>query len=227
MSLEDLRRQYTLGGLKEDDVPNQPLELFAEWMTSALDNAPADWIEPYAMTLATSTSIGEVSARIVLLRGYGEAGFMFYTSYESQKALQIEANSKCALVFYWGYLERQIRVSGSVSRVSREQSESYFHKRPRGSQISAVVSRQSQPIRSRDELEVAVHEFKKQIGDDTVPLPSNWGGYCVCPQEIEFWQGRKNRLHDRLVYSRVDASSANKASGDNAASHWATRRISP
>lgn len=214
MSLEELRRQYTMGGLAEDEMPDQPLELFDSWLRSALDNAPADWVEPYAMTLATSDASGTLSARIVLLRGYNENGFVFYTNYESQKGLQLEANPQAALVFYWGYLERQVRITGTVAKVDRDKSDNYFHKRPRGSQIGASVSKQSTVVSGREELEAAVQKFEREIGEDDVPLPPFWGGYCVAPLEIEFWQGRKNRLHDRLVYGRKDDA-------------WQLRRLSP
>lgn len=214
MSLEDLRRQYTMGGLTEESAPGNPIELFGDWMTIALENAPADWVEPYAMTLSTSDTEGNLSSRVVLLRGYDEAGFVFYTNYESAKGQQLKSHPQAALVFYWGYLERQVRVVGSVSKVSRELSESYFHKRPRGSQIGANVSRQSQTIASREELEAAVANFEAEVGDGPVPLPEDWGGYCVMPQRIEFWQGRKNRLHDRLVYRRNDSG-------------WLRQRLSP
>lgn len=217
MSLEDLRRQYTMGGLDESSVPSNPMELFSEWMTSALDNAPVDWVEPYAMTLATTTSTGEVSARIVLLRGFdAEGGFTFYTNYESAKGQQLAANNSAALVFYWGYLERQIRITGSVEKVSRELSQSYFQKRPRGSQIGASVSRQSQPIPNRKSLEDKVADFEKQIGEETIELPEFWGGYRLVANAIEFWQGRQNRLHDRLTWCR--------ASPDET---WQLQRLSP
>ena len=214
MSLEELRRQYTMGGLDESMAPAMPLDLFAEWMQSALDNAPADWVEPYAMTLATSTSDGLPTARVVLLRGFDEAGFVFYTNYESQKGAQIESNPHAALVFYWGYLERQVRITGSISRVSRDLSKTYFHKRPRGSQISASVSRQSVTVSGRDELEAKVNEFAASVGEQEVPLPDFWGGYRLQPAKIEFWQGRQNRLHDRLEYILKDGA-------------WELRRLSP
>lgn len=215
MSLEELRRQYTMGGLNEAEASTDPFELFSNWLDTAMKNAPADWVEPYAMTLATATPTGQVSARIVLLRGFDPQGFVFYTNYESRKGEEIAANPRAALVFYWGYLERQVRINGSVQKVSRELSEAYFQKRPRGSQIGAAVSRQSAVIQSREELEAAVSGFKAKFGDGKVPLPPSWGGYRVIPDEIEFWQGRENRLHDRLVYHR--------GSGQT----WTRNRLSP
>lgn len=202
MSLEDLRRQYTMGGITKANLPERPLALFAEWMQTALDQAPAEWIEPYAMTLATASTDGQVSARTVLLRGYDDQGFVFYTSYDSHKGSQLAENSNCSLVFYWGYLERQVRIRGVAGKIPTEQSNAYFQKRPRGSQIGATVSRQSQPLQNREELELAVQQFEAKIGDGAISLPPTWGGYCVSPTAVEFWQGRRNRLHDRIVYQR-------------------------
>ena len=215
MSLEDLRRQYTMGGLNLNELPQEPISLFSDWMQTALQQAPYEWVEPYAMTLATSDLNGSVTARIVLLRGFDEAGFVFYSNYGSAKGKQLAVNGDAALVFYWGYLERQVRVNGVVSKVSREQSEAYFKKRPRGSQISASVSRQSEDVESREQLEGQVRAFEAELGDSNVPLPDDWGGYLVKPLEIEFWQGRQNRLHDRIVY-RCDELNG-----------WSRRRIAP
>ena len=216
MSLEELRRQYTICGLSESNLPSNPLGLFSTWLEVAMEHAPADWIEPYAMTLATSTPTGQVSARMVLLRGFDEKGFVFYTNYDSRKGAELAANNNSALVFYWGYLERQVRVTGTATKVERALSAEYFRQRPRGSQIGASVSRQSTVIQSRDELELAVSGFKAELGEGTVPLPEFWGGYRVFPYEIEFWQGRENRLHDRLVYARKDEGHS-----------WELKRLSP
>lgn len=215
MSLEDLRRQYTMGGLSESSLPTEPDSLFGDWMQTALKNAPAEWIEPYAMTLATADPSGDVSARIVLLRGHDADGFVFFTNYESEKGIQLAANPKASLVFYWGYLERQVRVTGTVEKVSRQQSEAYFHKRPRGSQMGAVVSQQSKPLANRESLEASIQQLAIKLGDGEVPLPDAWGGYRLCHERIEFWQGRQNRLHDRIVYART------------ASNTWNVNRLSP
>ena len=167
------------------------------------------------MTLATSTPTGDVSARIVLLRGFDENGFVFYTDYQSRKGRELAANRHAALVFYWGYLERQVRITGSIDRVSRELSEAYFHQRPRGSQIGASVSRQSEVISGRDVLESAFAEFASQVGDGEIPLPEFWGGYRLAACEIEFWQGRQDRLHDRIIY---------QLENDHL---WSLKRLSP
>ena len=215
MSLADLRRQYTLAGLHESDLPSDPITAFGDWLQTALDNVPAEWIEPYAMTLATSKLDGNVSARIVLLRGFDQQGFVFYTNYESRKGRELEDNPHAALVFHWDYLERQVRIEGTVSRVERELSENYFHRRPRGSQLGAAVSKQSAELGSREELESAVQKFESTLPDGApVPLPEFWGGYRVAPTTIEFWQGRENRLHDRLIYRRRE-------------SDWERQRLSP
>lgn len=215
MSLDELRRQYTMGGLDEAGAPGEPIALFTDWMQIALDNAPADWVEPYAMTLATAVG-ADVTARIVLLRGFDHDGFVFYTNYESAKGAQLAENPSAALVFHWGYLERQVRITGSVERVNRELSETYFHKRPRGSQIGAVVSRQSERIQSRDRLEQAARQLESELDGQPVPLPDFWGGYRVRPLQMEFWQGRENRLHDRLTYTR-----------ETEQAEWRLGRLSP
>ena len=214
MSFEDLRRQYTLDGLLESGAAASPVDQFNGWMQAALDSAPAEWVEPYAMTLSTSDNGGQVSSRIVLLRGFDEEGFVFYTNYESQKGKALKSHPQAALLFYWGYLERQVRVSGNVSRIDHKQSEAYFHRRPRASQISASISRQSERVASREELETAAQKMADALGEDPVPLPDFWGGYRLVPDRFEFWQGRADRLHDRLVYEQT-------------AEGWARFRVSP
>ena len=215
MSLEDLRRQYALHGLSEVDLPKRPLEFFSQWMQTAVDHAFADWVEPYAMTLATSSVGGVASVRIVLLRGFDEMGFVFYTNYDSRKGKELAENPQASLVFYWGYLERQVRITGCVGKIDRSLSETYFRQRPRGSQISAAISDQSETVSGRDELEQRAQQLESELAGQEVPIPENWGGYRLEPVEIEFWQGRPNRLHDRILYKRDDQS------------NWSIARLNP
>ena len=204
MSLENLRRQYTTAGLNESEFDPNPIAQFREWFDELLANVPVSWFEPNAMTLATASSSGDVTARVVLLKGVDEDGFTFFTNYESTKGQQLAENPQAALVMHWPFLERQVRVQGDVTKVPRKQSERYFHARPRQSQISAAISAQSSQIKSREALEALFQQFESELGDGPVPLPENWGGYCLAPSHIEFWQGRENRLHDRILYSKVD-----------------------
>jgi pyridoxamine 5'-phosphate oxidase len=209
MNLAELRKSYTRGGLDESTASTDPFEQFALWFEQASKSGNP---EPNAMALATVSASGVPSVRTVLLKGAGLDGFIFYTNYESRKAADLEENPRAALLFYWPELERQVRISGYVSRVSREESEAYFHTRPRGHQIGAWASRQSSVVESRQALEAAVPQFAE---DQPIPLPPFWGGYRLAPESFEFWQGRPDRLHDRLEYVR-------KADGT-----WARRRLSP
>lgn len=188
--------------LEEANAPDDPLALFERWFDEARE---ADLVDATAMTLATADAEGRPSARIVLLKGYGADGFRFYTNYESRKGRELEANPFAALAFWWDRLERQVRVRGPVQRLPAAVSDDYFETRPRGSQIGAHASPQSRTIEGRARLEDAVAELSERFGDGPVPRPAHWGGYAVVPEEVEFWQGRENRLHDRLRYTRADA----------------------
>ncbi len=185
-----------------DDPPvliawDDPFEHFAQWMQDAL---AADFIEPCAMTLATANANGRPSARQVLLKSYDRNGFVFYTNYDSRKSLDIKTNPFVSAVIWWDKLHRQIRVEGSVVKANAELSDSYFASRPRGSQISAWVSPQSQPISGREELVKRVADMTQELRNQPIPRPEFWGGYRINPVRIEFWQGRRDRLHDRLRY---------------------------
>ena len=195
-----LRQEYTRTGLDEFNAAPDPIEQFRGWFDDAL---AADLHEPNAMTLATATPEGRPSARTVLIKGFDERGFVFYTNYGGRKARELEANPQCALVFYWGELERQVRVEGRAGRVSEEESDAYFTSRPRGSQLGAWASEQSRPVEDRGTLERRLRELEREYEGREVPRPPFWGGYRVEPETVEFWQGRENRLHDRLLYCRL------------------------
>lgn len=213
-TLADLREQYVQAELTVAHVADDPIEQFRRWFNDAVD---AELDEPNAMTLATAAPDGSPSARIVLLKGLDQRGFMFYTNYESRKALELEQNPKAALVFGWIRLERQVRVEGTVERLSDDESTEYFEDRPRGSQLGAWASPQSQVVENREVLEQNLEEVKREYDEtESVPRPPHWGGFVVDPTQIEFWQGRPNRLHDRLRYRR-----------DTPDDEWILERLAP
>jgi pyridoxamine 5'-phosphate oxidase len=204
------RIDYGLACLAEDSCDSNPIRQFERWLKDA---QAADFKEPTAMVLATVGAAGP-SARVVLLKEVNDDGFVFYTNYESRKGQDLKTNPNCALTFYWGELERQVRVEGRAEPVGREKSAKYFKSRPRVSQLGALASRQSAVIGSRAELEERVSELGARYAEN-IPVPENWGGYCVRPERIEFWQGRANRLHDRIRYRREGAA------------NWRVERLSP
>jgi pyridoxamine 5'-phosphate oxidase len=196
MSVGSLRREYRGEPLTEASAAADPFEQFARWF----EQARATEADPTAMTLATATPDGRPSARMVLLKGVDARGFVFYTNYDSRKAGELDVTHRAALLFYWAGLERQVRIEGDVSRVTEAESDLYFASRPLESQWSAHASPQSRAIDSRESLEVAVSRVRERFGD-AVPRPAGWGGFRVSPDAFEFWQGRENRLHDRLAYA--------------------------
>ncbi|MBF2005563.1 MAG: pyridoxamine 5'-phosphate oxidase [Chlorogloeopsis fritschii C42_A2020_084] len=211
-TLADLRKDYTLQGLSENDIDPNPFIQFQKWFDQALD---AQLPEPNAMAVATATPDGKPSARMVLLKDFDERGFVFFTNYNSQKGQELAENPQAALVFWWAELERQVRIAGYVEKVSEQESDEYFQSRPFNSRLGAWASHQSEVIASREELEQRLQALQAKYENQDIPRPPYWGGLRVIPTEIEFWQGRPSRLHDRLLYTRLDEHS------------WKIERLSP
>ena len=212
MSLADLRKDYSLAGLTEKDLARDPFRQFDKWFQEA---GAAKIAEPNAMTLATVGRDGRPSARTVLLKGVDGRGFVFYTNYESHKGRDLEVNPRAALVFPWVAQERQVLIEGAVTKVTREESEAYFHSRPLPSQLGAWASAQSTIVSGRAVMEDSLKALEKKYAGQTVPLPPHWGGYRLNPETVEFWQGRRSRLHDRLRYRREKDGS------------WTVERLAP
>ena len=212
MSIDEIRERYSQAGLSETALNPDPILQFEQWLQEA---AAAGVFEPGAACLATASRQGESSARMVLLKGVEESGFIFFTNYGSPKARDLAENPQAALVVAWVELARQVRISGSVERISREQSARYFETRPAGSRLSAWASHQSEVIDSRQVLEERMQRLRTRFGDGEIPLPPFWGGYCLSPTRIEFWQGRPDRLNDRLRYRR------------QAEAQWVLERLAP
>ncbi|MBV6644617.1 MAG: pyridoxamine 5'-phosphate oxidase [Cyclobacteriaceae bacterium] len=211
MDIASLRKEYVQDELEIESTPTDPFELFQKWFQQA---SKADVLEPNAMILSTVSEAKKPTQRTVLLKAYDSNGFVFYTNYTSRKAKQIEGNNQVCLLFPWYALERQVTVTGRAQKVSKAQSLKYFTSRPKGSQLGAWVSHQSEVISTRSLLEAKLDEMKRKFKEGEIPLPDFWGGYRVIPDSIEFWQGRQNRLHDRIFYELADGN-------------WNKSRLSP
>ncbi len=211
-NLHDFRKDYKRDTLSRDDMSDNPIVQFELWMKDAITSEAV--AEPNAMTLVTSTPDGKPSARVVLLKNFNEEGFVFYTNYESRKAIELTDNPYASIVFDWHVMERQVRIEGVAKRVSEEESDKYFYSRPKGSQLGAWVSPQSTFIDGRKELEARQTKIESEFKEKPITRPPHWGGFVVEPHTIEFWQGRQSRLHDRMIYIKT---------GDE----WMLRRLAP
>lgn len=233
MAIADLRREYKKGELNREDLGDDPIQQFRAWFTQAQPSGNRLWkiaigfykwfqlvlgsnpIEPNVMTLATADASGRPSARTILLKGVDPRGFIFFTNYESRKGHELAENPAAALVFYWSELERQVCISGTVSKLPETESETYFKSRPRRSRIAAWASAQTSVLSDRSQLQAQFAEIEKRFASNDVPLPPFWGGYLLTPERIEFWQGRPSRMHDRFRYAR------------DASGNWKIERLSP
>ena len=212
MDLSDFRKQYTKGRLIASEVPPNPIILFRDWFDEVQSKGKEQ--ETNAMTLSTQQSDGGVASRVVLLKEVSDEGFVFYTNYNSSKGQSIEHNNRVCISFFWQSMERQVIIQGTATKLPSEASDQYFQSRPRGSQLGAHVSNQSEVIESRSTLENRLKSLEDQYKNQPIPRPTHWGGYEVSPHSIEFWQGRTNRLHDRLVYKQKSST-------------WVIERLSP
>lgn len=209
--IHNIRTEYIKAELHEEQVSKNVIEQFSSWFDEARN---AEVMEPNAMTLATTDADGQVDARTVLLKDIDKEGFVFFSNYTSKKGQEMQNNNKVALLFFWPELERQVRILGKVSKISSPESEEYFHSRPRGSQLGAWASHQSERVEDRGVIEKRLAHLEEKYGEGEIPLPDFWGGYRVIPHRVEFWQGRASRLHDRIVYEKRETD-------------WDIYRISP
>lgn len=207
--LSAIRQQYERSSLEEEKTPELPFALFADWFHEVLQAKLSD---PTAFFLASTNKAGDVSLRTVLLKSWDTDGFVFFTNYHSHKGSDFEQNPKAAMLFYWDGMERQIRVEGLVEKISAADSDAYYYSRPEDSQIGAIISPQSKIIESRDFLENSFNQFK--ASNQKISRPNHWGGYLIVPQYFEFWQGRSNRLHDRIAYTKIE-------------NNWIKKRLAP
>jgi pyridoxamine 5'-phosphate oxidase len=221
--IADIRKDYKLASLEEADVASNPIDQFTRWWNEAV---ASQIDEVNAMTLATVNATGVPAARIVLLKGYNPNGFIFFTNYESDKGKNLAQNPNAALVFFWKELERQIRIEGTVQKVSAQESDRYFNSRPASSRIGAWASPQSAVIENRLVIEQNVERYSSIFANDSIERPDHWGGYIVKPTSIEFWQGRSSRLHDRIRY-KLETSGYNAATDSRTDANWTIERLAP
>lgn len=210
-SLSKMRQEYTKGSLNEKEMPADPLEVFKEWIDFAIE---ANVSEPNAMTVVTATREGKPSARVLLLKEVNDNGFVFFTNYLSRKGREIQSNPNVAIVFDWHIIERQVRIEGIAEKLPANESDDYFNIRPESAQIGAWASPQSKIVRDREELESLEQDVLEQFEDNNIYRPDHWGGYLIRPTTIEFWQGRPNRMHDRIVYYKTEEG-------------WSMHRLAP